>query len=1376
MKTTLKFLLAIVFTLFLNSCNKGNEQEPVVKDNYLTVTSPTDDKIVFDSNEGEITISFKSSAEWNIAAINTRADEWCSIFPNKGEAGEHNVTLKVKTNTSTDERNATIKLNSGNNEELLYVTQKQKDALIINSSSYSLPATGGTIDIDIQSNISYSYQIDDKSESWIHHLSTKALESSTLSFSIDENNELTNREGTIIITGGEYSEKITVYQESAIPSIIVSEQNIAVGAKGETITIEVKGNVSATPRIPNNIDWISEVTTKAWSTNTYYFLISPNDSYDDRTAAIVFVNDENGLSESVTITQMQKNAIVIATNSYSFNNNGGTFNIEVNSNVDYEVNIGSDWVKKVETKALTTQNLLFEVAKNESYDNRETIISFISKDKDITQEVRVYQSQTNAIIISEKEKTISPDGESFEVEIKANISYDVIMPDVDWIRKIETKALASSTLHLCVEANETYDNRDCVIIIRDNNNQIEDRLSIIQLQKDAIVVAKNEYEFTSEGGTLQIDVAHNIEYDILTSSDWIVRADTKALNTTSHNFIICANSTYDSREGKITFKSERISQEILIKQSATLLFETTAENEYLFKGEGGEFTFDVKSSLPVDVAISETADEWITAISTKVISNNSYSFRVSPYDGIDERNGKISISSGDTTVVITIRQGDNLQMPNEIWYTSIDGNIVEPFNEAWGDVTVVSNEYDSTKNIGVIKFSGNLTTIGDEAFYSCSNLYEISTPSRLTSIGNKAFQYCTKLERVHITNITNIGEHVFANCKKLKEVIIEGPIKSINKYCFYECSSLSIIQIPDSIETLERDAFGNCTNLSEFHIPASTYKIESGTFSGSGLTYLTIPDTVTSLGISMLSNCANLTNVDIQANISSIPGSFCQNCPVLSIIILPESITSIGGWAFYNCTSLEDIIIPNSVKTIKEHAFDGCRGSKNVYIPNSVENLELNCFGKCSGHLFIDTDTDNYYSPADSPFYQATFTSAEFGNNVTKIGNSLLEYYGATHNTLKTITLSDSIKEIGIKSFKQAGIENIILSKNLESIGYEAFGNNPLLTIDLPSTLKSIGEMAFANCDNLTTIEIPNSVESFGHNAFYHCSSLKKVNFPENEIFTNVGTQYSYCSALEEIVIPNNIKNIEGVYVSDRIRGAFEGCSSLTTIHFPNSIKSIGTYSFMNCESLHEITLPSSVEQIGGSIFEGCTGLTKFDITNCPMITSIPASMFKNCTGLSEILLSEHITSIKGSAFYGCNSLKNIELSKSVEELGDYSFYNCNNLENITLNNKVQTIGNYAFAYCTNLSNIHCPISLKKIGNKAFYNCYHLTEIYCKAITPPSLDRMAFWYDWQYVPADAPSTCIIYVPQESLTDYKASWSWQKPQTVKRTYTLEGFNY
>ena len=168
--------------------------------------------------------------------------------------------------------------------------------------------------------------------------------------------------------------------------------------------------------------------------------------------------------------------------------------------------------------------------------------------------------------------------------------------------------------------------------------------------------------------------------------------------------------------------------------------------------------------------------------------------------------------------------------------------------------------------------------------------------------------------------------------------------------------------------------------------------------------------------------------------------------------------------------------------------------------------------------------------------------------------------------------------------------------------------------------------------------------------------------------------------------------------------------------------------------------------------------------------------MFKNCTGLSEVLLSEHITSIKGSAFYGCSSLKNIELSKSVEELGDYSFYNCNNLENITLNNKVQTIGNYAFAYCTNLSNIHCPISLKKIGNKAFYNCYHLTEIYCKAITPPSLDRMAFWYDWQYVPADAPSTCIIYVPQESLTDYKASWSWQKPQTVKRTYTLEGFNY
>lgn len=1346
MKTTLKFLLAIVFTLFLNSCNKGNEQEPVVKDNYLTVTSPTDDKIVFDSNEGEITISFKSSAEWNIAAINTRADEWCSIFPNKGEAGEHNVTLKVKPNTSTDERNATIKLNSGNNEELLYVTQKQKDALIINSSSYSLPATGGTIDIDIQSNISYSYQIDGKSESWIHHLSTKALESSTLSFSIDENNELTNREGTIIITGGEYSEKITVYQESAIPSIIVSEQNIAVGAKGETITIEVKGNVSATPRIPNNIDWISEVTTKAWSTNTYYFLISPNDSYDDRTAAIVFVNDENGLSESVTITQMQKNAIVIATNSYSFNNNGGTFNIEVNSNVDYEVNIGSDWVKKVETKALTTQNLLFEVAKNESYDNRETTISFISKDKDITQEVRVYQSQTNAIIISEKEKTISPDGESFEVEIKANISYDVIMPDVDWIRKIETKALASSTLHLCVEANETYDNRDCVIIIRDNNNQIEDRLSIIQLQKDAIVVAKNEYEFTSEGGTLQIEVSHNVEYEIEASVDWIVRADTKGLNTSSHNFIINENSTYDNREGKITFKSGEISQEILIKQSAISYFETTAETEYLFKGEGGELSFDVNSSLPVEITVSETANNWITPISTKAISTTSYSFRISPYDGIDERSGTIGVSSCDTTFVISIRQGDNLQMPNEIWYVSTDGDIVSPLSSIeWGGAKITSNVYNSDKNIGIITFDLPVYTIGNQAFMSCNSLKEIFIPSQVTEIAGSAFKNCLLLEKVTCnTKLEEIKSSAFYGCKQLKQIILHNSISTIGSSCFYNCSSLKGIMLPENLSSIGANAFQNCTSLTTISIPSNITEIPKYAFDG----------------------CSALESVTLNDNIRRIDSYAFRAAKSLKSINFPSSLSYIYERAFLDCSSLTEIILPEGFREIYGYyVFSNCTSVTRIVLPSTLRNYGIYAFQGTSGDLEINSDivaTDNYY--------------------------------GAFERwTGKNAKLSDNVNTIGLKAFANSSLTNITFGSGLKTIDDSAFLFSKLTEIDLPDGIEKIGSEVFRGASQLTKISIPNSVTSIGRHCFHNCSSLTSVELPTNDNFTWLQRGLFYgCSSLKNITIPNNINSIgwdkpsyDSYYGN---AGLFEGCTSLESITLSENITSLPNYTFAECTTLKTIQLSDNIANIGEYCFKGCTGITTIELPNNTEFTTINCGTFSNCTSLTNIAIPNSVVNIKSKdnslgtgAFYKCYSLESISIPNSVQSIGQYTFEKCTGLKHIKFSNRMSTIPSGAFDGCTSIEEITIPDYISSIGwgafedctklhtltiginvtglsSQCFAGCTSLTKVYMKPITPPSLPTGTS------KTGVFPNTSFtIYVPEESYdlyTNWCSAWKYE----------------
>jgi len=368
----------------------GNGDKPAPTPTYtLTLASGTVTNPVLETAGGTVEVSFTASDTWTASVINTRADSWVSVSPTSGSAGAGSIKIVVTANTTPDERAATIQIKCGSATQNIVVTQKEKDSFTATASRTELPVEGGTVEIVVKTNQS-SVTVTNSAAEWLKSTGTKALKTSTYVFTADANEDVSKREATITVSCALGTETFKVYQAAASPTMILTQNSYTVSDKGETIKVEIRSNVSVTMQIDPTCTWIKESTTKAMSTNTYYLAVEPNEAYESRTSKVTFTNEENKLSETVTVTQVQKDALVAGKTEYSIPTNGGSFTVELGHNVEYKMDIDVDWITANTTKAYTVDNLQFNVSANDTKAQRTGHVTF--KSGELSQTVTVTQA------------------------------------------------------------------------------------------------------------------------------------------------------------------------------------------------------------------------------------------------------------------------------------------------------------------------------------------------------------------------------------------------------------------------------------------------------------------------------------------------------------------------------------------------------------------------------------------------------------------------------------------------------------------------------------------------------------------------------------------------------------------------------------------------------------------------------------------------------------------------------------------------------------------------------------------------------------------------------------------------------------------------
>lgn len=371
--TAFLFIIGWLYMGCSDAENNSASEEPSIE-----IEGDVDVRPVIGSDGGTFTVTFTASGDWT-ASVNavTRTLDWLSVSPTQGGAGTVTLQISAQPNESYDERNAAVLLTCGNAQQTITVTQKQKDALLVNSHKVEMDAEGGTFDIELQANVNVTYEIEESAKSWLSAVSssTRGLTTSTLNFQVAENPEESVRQAVITLQGNDLREEVTVYQAGSEPAILLSQKEYTVPSDGETIQVELKSNTSYKVVMPD-VPWITEVSTRAFSAYTHYFTVAANESYDARAAEIYFVNEENGLQEKVTVTQAQKDAIVIAEDEYTMDAEGGRLEFTVNANVDFKIDIDADWIRQiVATRGLVEHALIFEVDGNNADESRKAIIT-----------------------------------------------------------------------------------------------------------------------------------------------------------------------------------------------------------------------------------------------------------------------------------------------------------------------------------------------------------------------------------------------------------------------------------------------------------------------------------------------------------------------------------------------------------------------------------------------------------------------------------------------------------------------------------------------------------------------------------------------------------------------------------------------------------------------------------------------------------------------------------------------------------------------------------------------------------------------------------------------------------------------------------------
>jgi hypothetical protein len=141
-----------------------------------------------------------------------------------------------------------------------------------------------------------------------------------------------------------------------------------------------------------------------------------------------------------------------------------------------------------------------------------------------------------------------------------------------------------------------------------------------------------------------------------------------------------------------------------------------------------------------------------------------------------------------------------------------------------GAESIPEKAFVNCYNLQTLALPSTMTTIPYMSVAECVSLQSITIPAQVVEIEARAFENCRMLSSVTFEkgNLTRIGNWAFYNCHELQNVAIPEGVSEIGHAAFYGCAYLSEMTLPSTIQEIADNSFAFCSKLKAIHVNAST--------------------------------------------------------------------------------------------------------------------------------------------------------------------------------------------------------------------------------------------------------------------------------------------------------------------------------------------------------------------------------------------------------------------------------------------------------------------------------------------------------------------------------------------------------------------------